>query len=137
MALGGGRARLVARELEPRRPPAADRVEVDDGDDTAAVRVVLGEVGCAERAEGAHQEVAVRDRGADLERAVPGGEHREVVLVELRERLGVVDLELALRDLVDPGAHRLAEQLAPGLAADRVGDRADRVCRVYEAQSHR
>jgi hypothetical protein len=37
----------------------------------------------AERAEGAHQEVAVGDRVTNLERAVPGGEHREVVLVEL------------------------------------------------------
>src|SRR4051812_36861810 len=37
----------------------------------------------AEGAEGAHEEVAVGDRVAYLERAVPGGEHREVVLVEL------------------------------------------------------
>ena len=73
---------------------------------------------------------------ADLERAVPGGEHREVVLVELGERLRVVDLELGVGDLVDPGADRLAEQLAAGLAADRVGNCADRVGWVYEAEGH-
>jgi hypothetical protein len=33
------------------------------------------------------------------------------VLVELRDRLGVVLLELLVRDLVDPGAYRLAEEL--------------------------
>ncbi len=91
----------------------------------------------AEGAEGSHQEVAVGDRLADLERAVPGGEHREVVLVELGERLRVVRLQLVVGDLVDPGPHRLAEQLPAGLAADRVGDRPDRVSWVYETESHR
>ena len=47
-----------------------------------------------------------------------------------------MDLELVVGDLVDPGADRLAEQLAAGLAADRVGDRADRVGWVYEAEGH-
>jgi hypothetical protein len=72
----------------------------------------------AEGVEGAHQEVAVRDRLADLHRAVPGGEHGDVVLVELGDRLGVVLLELLVGNLVDPGAHRLAEELAAGLTAD-------------------
>ena len=45
-------------------------------------------------------------------------------------------VELGVGDLVDPGADRLAEQLATGLTADRVGDRADRVGGVYEAESH-
>ncbi len=90
----------------------------------------------AERAEGAHEEVAVGHRVANLKRAVPGGEHREVVLVELGKRLGVVGLQLLVGNLVDPGADRLAEQLATGLAADRVGDRTDRVGRVNEAESH-
>src|SRR6185437_5925230 len=81
----------------------------------------------AEGAEGAHQEVAVGDRLADLEGPVPGGEHREIVLVELRDRLRVVDLELGVGDLVDPGAHRLAEELAAGLTADRVGYGANRI----------
>jgi hypothetical protein len=40
------------------------------------------------------------------------------VLVELRDRLGVVLLELLVRDLIDPGAHSLAEELAAGLTAD-------------------
>ena len=74
---------------------------------------------------------------ADVHRGVPGGEHRDVVLVELGDRLRVVGLELVVGDLVDPGAHRLAEQLAARLAADRVGDRADRVGGVDEAQGHR
>src|ERR1700761_5305543 len=90
----------------------------------------------AEGAEGAHQEVAVGDRLAALERSVPGGEHREVVLVELGDRLRVVDLELGVGDLVDPGAHRLAEELATGLAADRIGYGADRVAWIYEAEGH-
>src|SRR4051812_49870644 len=90
----------------------------------------------AERAEGAHQEVAVGDRLAGLERTVPGGEHREVVLVELGDRLRVVDLELGVGDLVDPGADRLAEELATGLATDRVGDGADRIGGIYKAEGH-
>ena len=73
----------------------------------------------------------------DVHRRVPGGEHRDVVLVELGDRLRVVGLELVVGDLVDPGADRLAEQLAARLAADRVGDRADRVGWVDEAEGHR
>jgi hypothetical protein len=47
-----------------------------------------------------------------------------------------VDLELLVRDLVDPGTDGLAEQLAAGLTADRVGDRADCVGWIYEAEGH-
>jgi hypothetical protein len=46
---------------------------------------------------------------ADFERRVPGGEHGEVVLVEIVDRLGVVRGELALGDLVDPCAHELTQ----------------------------
>ena len=70
-----------------------------------------------ERRERADQELPVGDRRADLHRGVPGGEHRQVVLVEVGDRLGVVGRELLLGDLVDPGAHQLAEQLAARLAA--------------------
>ena len=91
----------------------------------------------AERAEGTHEEVAVGDRVTDLERAVPGGEHREVVLVELGQGLGIVSFELVVRDLIDPGSHRLAEQLATGLTTDRVRDRTDSVGGIHEAESHR
>src|SRR3954468_13254622 len=91
----------------------------------------------AEGAEGGHQEVAVGDRLARLQGAVPGGEHREVVLVELGDRLGVVDFELGLGDLVHPGAHRLPEELAASLTADRVGNGPDGVGWVYEAERHR
>jgi hypothetical protein len=72
----------------------------------------------------------------DLERRVPGGEHVEVVLVEVGHRLGVVRRELVLRDLVDPRAHELAEQLPSRLAADRLGDDADGVLRFDEAEWH-
>ena len=71
-----------------------------------------------------------------IEGAVPGGEHREVVLVELGDRFRVVDLELGVGNLVDPGAHRLAQQLAAGLTTDRVGDDTDGVGGVYEAEGH-
>ena len=132
--------------LARRREQAEDQLERILLGDAGVDRLLAAEAGgelqrlapvLAERAEGAHQEVPVRDRLADLERAVPGGEHREVVLVELGERLGVVGLELAVGDLVHPGADRLAEELAASLAADRVGDRADRVGWVYEAERHR
>src|SRR3954449_5175955 len=79
----------------------------------------------AERVEGSHQEVAIRDRLADLHRTVPGGQHRDVVLVELGDRLRVVLLELLVGDLIDPGPYRFTEELAAGLAADGVGDRPD------------
>ena len=58
------------------------------------------------------------------------------MLVELGEGLGVVGLELVVWDLVDPGPHRLAEELATCLAADRIRDRTDRVGWVYEAERH-
>ena len=52
-----------------------------------------------------------------------GSQHREVMLVQLGERLRVVGLQFGVGNL-DPGTDRLAEQLPAGLAADRVGDRA-------------
>ncbi len=67
---------------------------------------------------------------------MPGGQHRKVVLVQLGERFRVVDLELVVGNLDDPGADRLAEQLAARLTADRVGDGADSVGWVYEAEGH-
>ena len=66
---------------------------------------------CGRAAERREKEVVVRDRVADLERRVPCGEHRQVVLVELVDGLGVVHGELVVGDLVDPRAHQLAEQL--------------------------
>ena len=86
--------------------------------------------------EGADQEVLVRDRRADLHRRVPRGQHRQVVLVEVIDRLGVVRRELLLGDLVDPRAHQLAQQLATRLAPDRLGDDADGVLRLDETQWH-
>ena len=58
------------------------------------------------------------------------------MLVEVGHGLGVVRRQLGLGDLVDPGAHELAEQLTAGLAADRLRDHADGVLRLNEAQWH-
>src|SRR5215217_7604330 len=90
----------------------------------------------AERPEGAQQEVLVGDRRADLERGVPGCEHRQVMLVQVVDGLRVVRRELLVGDLVDPRADQLAQQLPAGLAADRLGDDADGVLRLDEAQGH-
>ena len=65
---------------------------------------------------------------------MPGGEHRQIVLVEVGDRLRVMGLELGLGDLVDPRANHLAEDLATCLAPDRVGDDPDRVLRFDEAE---
>jgi hypothetical protein len=46
-------------------------------------------------------------------------------------------LELVVGNLVHPRADGLAQQLAAGLAANRIGDGADRVGGVYEAERHR
>ena len=73
---------------------------------------------------------------ADLQRRVPGREHREVVLVEVLDGLGVVGGQLLLGDLVDPRAHELAEELPPRLAPHRLGDDADRILRLDEAEGH-
>ena len=89
-----------------------------------------------ERVERPHQEVAIGDGLPHLHRAVPGCQHRDVVLVELRDRFGVVLLELLVRDFVDPGTDSLSEQLAAGLTAYRIGDRPDGVGWVYEAKCH-
>src|SRR5690349_1302101 len=59
----------------------------------------------AEAGERLEEELLVRDRVPDLERRVPGGEHREVVVIQLVDRLRVVRLELVLGDLVDPRTH--------------------------------
>ena len=40
-------------------------------------------------------------------------------------------------DLVDPGADGLAEKLPPGLPANGVGDDADRIAGIDEAEGHR
>ena len=73
---------------------------------------------------------------ADLERRVPRGEHREIVVVELLDGLRVVDLQLVVGDLVDPGAHDLAEQLTARFAPDALGDDPDRFLWLDEAERH-
>ena len=89
---------------------------------------------CAERAEGAHQEVAVGDRLAEIHRAVPGGQQGEIVLVEVGERAGVLGFEFLFGDLVDPRTQGLSEDLATGLAADRFGNDVNRISRIDETK---
>ena len=86
--------------------------------------------------ERAEEELLVGDRMADLERGVPGGEHRQVVVVELLDGLGVVHRELVVGDLVDPCADHLAEELPACLAADALGHDSDRFLRLDEAERH-
>jgi hypothetical protein len=90
----------------------------------------------AERAEDVDQELAVRDRVADLEGRVPGGEHVQVMLVEIGDGLRVVRRELVFGDLVDPSAHELTEQLTARLAPDGLGDDSDGVLGLDEAEGH-
>src|SRR3954453_15230460 len=91
----------------------------------------------AEPREGLQEELFVCHRVTDLERRVPRGQHRQVVGVELVDRLGVVSLELVLRYLVHPRAHDLAKKLATRLAPDRLRDDADRFLWLDEAEGHR
>ena len=90
----------------------------------------------AQRREHVDQELLVGDRVSDLERRVPRGQQREVVLVEVGDGLRVVGLELGLGDLVDPRLDDLAEDLATRLPADRLGDDPDGVLRLDEAEWH-
>ncbi len=51
----------------------------------------------------------------------------QIVLIEPRDRFGVVQRELLVGDVVDPRAHDLANELAARLAAERLGDNSDRI----------
>src|SRR4051794_17390469 len=90
----------------------------------------------AQAPEGADEEVLVGHRLADVERRVPGRQHREVFLVEVLNRLGVVDLQLVVGNFVHPCAHDFPEELAAGLTADRFRHNADCFLRLYEAEWH-
>src|SRR4051794_2594065 len=90
-----------------------------------------------ETGERLHEELLVRHGLADLHRSVPRGEHRQVVVVELVDRLRVVRLELVVGNLVDPGADYLTKELAARLAADGLGHYANRFLRLDEAEGHR
>ena len=72
----------------------------------------------------------------DLERRVPGGEHREVLVIEVADGACVVLAQLLLGDVVDPGLDHLGEQRAPRLAAHRLGHHADRLGGLDEAEHH-
>src|SRR5947209_16367208 len=67
---------------------------------------------------------------------MPGGQQREVVLVQVGDRLRIVGLELGFGDLVHPRLHDFAEDLATRLAADRLGDHPDGVLRLDETEWH-
>ena len=90
----------------------------------------------AQPRERLQQEILVGHRVAHLERRVPRGQHRQVVVVQVLNRLRVVDLQLVVRDLVDPRTDHLAEKLAPRLAADRLRHHADRLLGLDEAEWH-
>jgi hypothetical protein len=90
----------------------------------------------AQLVEGPHQELLVGDRLGDLQRGVPRGQHREVLVVEVLDGLGVVHLELVVGDLVDPRAHELSEQLAAGLTTDGLGDYSNGFVGFDEAERH-
>src|SRR5579875_899988 len=125
--------------------PGQDRVERLLLADAGLERLLAAEAGgdlqrltpvLAERGKDVDEELLARQRLAHLERDVPGGEERQVVLVEIGDRLGVVGFELRLGDLVHPGADDLAEDLPACLTAHRVGDDADGVLRFDEAEGH-
>ena len=59
-----------------------------------------------------------------------------IVLVEVGHGLCVVGGQLLLGDLVDPGAHELAQELPASLPPDGLGDDPDGVLRLDEAQGH-
>ena len=67
---------------------------------------------------------------------MPGGEHRQIVVVEHLDRLGVVHLQLVVGYLVDPGSDDLAQQLAAGLATHGLGDDTYGFLGFDEAQGH-
>ena len=90
----------------------------------------------AQAREDVDQELLVGDGLAHLQRGVPGGQHREVLLVEVRHGLRIVGLELALGDLVDPRPNDLAQELAAGLATDRLSHDANRILWLDEAKGH-
>ncbi len=69
-------------------------------------------------------------------RRVPGGEQVQIVLVEVGDRLGVVEGELLVGQVVDPCAHDLTDELPAGLAADGVRDHSDGVVGLDEAERH-
>src|SRR3954453_10309064 len=67
---------------------------------------------------------------------MPCSEHRQIVLVEVVDGLGVVHDEFVVRDLVDPRVNDLTEQLTTGLATYRLGDYADSLLGFDEAERH-
>jgi hypothetical protein len=71
---------------------------------------------------------------AHFERGVPSSQQRQIVLIQIGDGLGVVGLELRLRNLVDPRMHHLAQDLAARLAPHRLRDDPDRVLGLDEAE---
>jgi hypothetical protein len=104
----------------------------------SAVRATLQRLApvLPQRREDLHEEVAVGDRMAHFQRGVPGGEHRQVVLVEVGDGLDVVRLELGLGDLVHPRVDDVPDELTARVATDGLGDDADRILGLDEAQCH-
>ena len=90
----------------------------------------------AQRWEHVDEKFLVGQRVAHLQRHVPGRQQRQVVFVEVGDRLGVMRPELGLRNLIHPCAHHLTEDLATRFTTNRVGDHPDGILRFDEAQGH-
>jgi hypothetical protein len=90
----------------------------------------------AEAGKRLEQELLVRHRVPDLQRRMPSGQHRQVVVVELVHGLRIVDVQLVVGYLVDPRPHDLAEQLPARLTADALGNYPNRFLCLDEAEWH-
>jgi hypothetical protein len=61
----------------------------------------------------------------------------QIVLVEVGDRLGVVQRQLLLWDVIDPGANDLTDELPAGLSTHGLGYDSNRILRFDEAERHR
>src|ERR1700683_1454335 len=82
------------------------------------------------------EKLGVGNRLPDLQRGVPGGDQMQILLIEVGYRLGVVDRQFLVGNVVDPCTHHLAHELATCLTADRLGDHTDRILWLDEAKRH-
>src|SRR5205823_6044983 len=122
---GGERLLLSHSGLEGLLAPEASR-------DLQGLTAVV-----AEAREHPHEELRVGNRLTNLERGVPCGQQMQVVLVEVSDRLRVVGRQFLIGDVINPGAYDLPDELPARLAPDRLGDDADGILRLNEAEWHR
>src|SRR5687768_18327504 len=67
---------------------------------------------------------------------MPGGQHREIIVIEVVHRLRVVDHQLVVWNLVHPRGHHLTEELQASLTSNRLGNDANGLLGLDEAQWH-